>query len=59
MLSFKGLKPGDYLLLAWEDVETGAPYDPDFVKPFEAQAKSVKLDSAGHEALQLKAIPSQ
>ena len=59
MLSFKGLKPGEYQLLAWEDVETGAPYDPDFVKPFEAQAKSVKLDSAGHEALQLKAIASQ
>jgi protocatechuate 3,4-dioxygenase beta subunit len=59
MLSFKGLKPGDYRLLAWEDVETGAPYDPDFVKPFEGQAKSVKLDSAGHEALQLKAIQQQ
>ncbi len=59
MLSFKGLKPGDYRLLAWEDVETGAPYDPDFVKPFEGQAKSVKLDSAGHEAIQLKAIQSQ
>jgi protocatechuate 3,4-dioxygenase beta subunit len=56
MLSFKGLKPGDYQLLAWEDVETGAPLDPDFVKPFETQAKSVKLDAAGHEALQLKAI---
>jgi uncharacterized surface anchored protein len=56
ILSFKGLKPGDYRLLAWEDVESGAPYDPDFVKPFEAQAKSVKLEAAGHEAVQLKAI---
>ena len=34
----------------------GAPFDPDFVKPFEAQAKSVKLDASGHEAIQLKAI---
>jgi hypothetical protein len=56
ILSFAGLKPGDYRLLAWEDVEPGAPYDPDFLKPFEAQAKSVKLDSSGHEAVQLKAI---
>ncbi len=56
ILSFKGLKPGDYRLLAWEDVESGAPYDADFVKPFEAQAKSVKLEAAGHEAVQLKAI---
>jgi hypothetical protein len=52
------LKPGDYQLLAWEDVESGAPSDPDFVKPFEAQAKSVKLDVSGHEAVQLKAIPT-
>ena len=56
ILSFKGLKPGDYRLLAWEDVESGAPYDPDFLKPFEARAKSVKLEAAGHEAVQLKAI---
>jgi hypothetical protein len=56
ILSFKGLKPGDYRLLAWEDVESGAPYDPDFLKPFEAQAKTVKLAAAGHEAVQLKAI---
>ena len=43
-------------LLAWEDVESGAPYDRDFLKPFEPQAKSVKLETAGHEAVQLKAI---
>ena len=56
ILTFKGLKPGDYRLLAWEDVELGAPYDRDFLKPFEPQAKSVKLEAAGHEAVQLKAI---
>jgi protocatechuate 3,4-dioxygenase beta subunit len=56
MLSFKGLKPGDYRLLAWDDVEAGAPYDPDFLKPFEALSKSVKLEAAGHEAVSLKAI---
>lgn len=56
ILSFKGLKPGDYRLLAWEDAESGAPYDPDFLKPFEAQAKSVKLEASGHQAVQLKAI---
>ena len=56
IVSFKGLKPGDYELLAWDDVEPGAPSDPDFVKPFEAQAKSVKLSAAGHEAVQLRSI---
>src|SRR5205807_7319601 len=34
IISFKGLKPGEYRLIAWEDVEPGAYMDPDFVKPF-------------------------
>ena len=56
ILSLRGLKPGEYRLYAWEDVEPGAPQDPDFLKPFEAQSKSLKLDANGHEAVQLKAI---
>jgi hypothetical protein len=57
IISFKGLKPGEYNLIAWEDLEQGAYMDPDFVKPFESKAKTVKLDSSAHEAVQLKAIP--
>ena len=55
ILSLHGLKPGDYKLYAWEDVESGAPMDPDFLKQYEGQAKSVKLDASAHEAVQLKA----
>jgi len=58
ILSVKGLKPGSYKILAWEDVEQGAPYDPDFRQQYEKSAKSVKLDSSAHEAVQLKAIPA-
>jgi len=57
IISFKGLKPGEYRLIAWEDVEPGAYMDPDFLKPFEGKAKTVRLDASGHEAVQLKAIP--
>jgi len=56
ILSLRGVKPGDYRLFAWEDVESGAPFDPDFLKQYEGQAKSLKLDASGHEAVQLKAI---
>jgi hypothetical protein len=56
ILSFKGLKPGEYRLIAWDDVENGAPYDPDFVKPYESKAKTVKVEASGHEAVQLKSI---
>jgi uncharacterized surface anchored protein len=56
ILSAKGLKPGDYKLLAWEDVESGAPQDPDFLAQFEKKMRSVKLEASGHEAIQLTAI---
>ncbi len=56
ILSLRGLKPGDYKLFAWDDVEQGAPLDPDFRKPFEGQAKTVKLSASAHEAVQLKAV---
>jgi hypothetical protein len=56
IVSAKGLKPGDYKLLAWEDVESGAPQDPDFLAQFEKKMKSVKLEASGHEAVQLTAI---
>ncbi|HJZ96276.1 MAG TPA: hypothetical protein VKE70_07200, partial [Candidatus Solibacter sp.] len=56
ILSAKGLKPGDYKLLAWEDVEQGAPYDPEFLRQYEKKMKSVKVDASGHEAVQLTAI---
>src|SRR6185369_15735477 len=59
ILSFKGLKPGEYRLIAWDDVESGAPYDPDFVKPYESRAKAVKVDASGHEAVQLKSIADE
>ena len=58
ILSVKGLKPGDYKLLAWEDVEQGAPSDPDFLVQYEKKMKSVKVDASGHEAIQLTAIPA-
>jgi uncharacterized surface anchored protein len=59
ILSAKGLKPGTYKLVAWEDVESGAPYDPEFLRQFEKKMKSVSLDSAGHEAVTLSAIADQ
>jgi hypothetical protein len=56
LVSFKGLKPGDYLLFAWDDVEPGAYQDPDFRKPFEGRAESVKISTGGSVKAQVKAI---
>ena len=59
MLSIKGLKPGSYRVIAWEDIDPDQLWDPDYLRKFDSEGKSVKLDSAGHEAVQLKAIAAQ
>jgi hypothetical protein len=57
MLSLRGLKPGDYKVIAWEDVDTSQLWDTEFLRKFENDMKSVKIGPSGHEAVQLKALP--
>jgi len=59
MLSLRGLKPGSYRVVAWEDVDPDLLWDPDYVRRFENEGKGVKVEASGHEAIQLKAIPAQ
>jgi carboxypeptidase family protein len=35
----KDIAPGEYNVFAWEDVEVGAPQDPEFRKPFEKRLR--------------------
>ena len=48
--------PGDYLLFAWEDVETGAWLDADYLNGIERQGTFVKITEGGRVAIQLTAI---
>ena len=57
-VTFGTLKPGDYRLMAFEDIPPGAYQDPEFVKPFEGSAASVKLDPSGRQAIQITVIPA-
>ena len=57
MFSMRGLKPGDYKVIAWEDVDPNQLFDTDFLRKFENEGKSVKIEAGAHEAVQLKAIP--
>lgn len=59
MLSLRGLAPGSYRLIAWEDIDPDQLWDPEFLSKFSNEGKSVKLDASGHEALQLTAIAAQ
>ena len=54
-----GLKPGDYRLLAWEDIEDGAYNDPEFLKAWNSRATELKLDASGQQSVQLKVISAE
>ena len=54
---FQGVAPGDYKLLAWEDVVSGAWYDPEFLKPLEGKAEAVTVKENDRTNVTLKAIP--
>jgi protocatechuate 3,4-dioxygenase beta subunit len=55
--SFKGVTPGEYKILAWEDVETGAYQESEFLKQFESQAQAVSLKENDRKSVSLRAIP--
>jgi protocatechuate 3,4-dioxygenase beta subunit len=56
--TLRGLAPGDYQLFAWEDVEYGAPQDPEFLQQFEDKGKPVSLRENAQESVSLKLIPA-
>jgi hypothetical protein len=50
--------PGSYKVFAWEEVDINAVrYDPEFVKPYESSAQSVKIAEGSKENVSLKQIP--
>jgi hypothetical protein len=57
--AFKGLKPGEYLLMAWEDIPPGAAQAPEFFKPYEGRGEQVKVDPSAKKAVQIKTIPAE
>ena len=59
LATFHDVPPGSYLAFAWDHVEEGAWFDPAFLKPYENQAASVKIEAKGHEKLQLKLISAR
>jgi uncharacterized surface anchored protein len=52
-VTFRGLKPGDYTVIAWEDIPPGAYLDPEFVKNY--PGTTVKVEARQKAAVQVKA----
>jgi hypothetical protein len=57
--NIKGIAPGGYKLFAWEEVESGAYQDPDFLKAFEALGERKAIREGSRESAQLKLIPAE
>jgi hypothetical protein len=53
----EGVAPGDYKAFAWEDVETGAWQDPDFIRPYEERGKPIRVSENGQANIELRLIP--
>jgi hypothetical protein len=52
--AIRGVAPGSYSAFAFKGIAGTDLEDPDFIKPFEAQGKSVEIDENGKQTLQLK-----
>jgi protocatechuate 3,4-dioxygenase beta subunit len=51
-----GLSPGSYTVFAWEHVEEGAYYDPDFLKDYEQRGETVRLAEGARQTVLLKVL---
>ena len=56
--TFHGLRPGNYTLYAWEFLDGDEYLDPDFLKQFENQGTTIKVEKGGRQTVALKVIPA-
>jgi hypothetical protein len=57
--NFTGVAPGDYKVIAWEDIPQGAYLNADFVAPYEDRAQTLHVDPNSAPAVQLRVIPRE
>ena len=51
-----GIRPGDYKLFAWDDVEAGSWWDPEFLSHYEEKGERVKIEANGYPSVNLRLI---
>jgi len=52
------VNPGEYKVYAWDDVENGVWFDPDFLKPVESKGSPVSVREGSPVSVQLTMIPA-
>ena len=57
VLRFTGVAPGDYKVFAWERVDTDAWQDADFIRIYENQGATVRVEPLGFQNATVRVIP--
>lgn len=57
--TFKNLVPGEYKVFAWEDAESGAWMDSEFMKPLEGKGESATVREGSQANVQATSIPAE
>jgi hypothetical protein len=58
-LQLTGVPPGDYKLMAWDDVTRDDLENPDFIKRFDSQGTTVKLTASGTATVSPRVISQE
>ena len=54
--SLRGLRPGQYTVLAWESVDGEAYYNPEFLKEYEGRGSVLRVAEGERKSVQMEAI---
>jgi len=57
-VTLRGVPPGNYKLFAWEGLETNAFFDPEVMRQYEQQGKTVKIAEGAKITAEVKLIPA-
>ena len=57
--SLRGMRPGEYSVLAWENVEGEAYYNPEFLKVYEGQGRTLRVSDGDRKTLQVEVIAEE
>jgi protocatechuate 3,4-dioxygenase beta subunit len=56
--AMRNIIPGDYTLFAWEQIDRGAYFDPEFLGRYEDRGTAVHVEEGGHLSVKLDVIPA-
>ena len=52
----RNIVPGDYTLFAWEQIDRGAYFDPEFLAQYEDRGRAIHVEEGGQISAKLELI---